>query len=330
MKKTSLLKCPSRSGFTLIELLVVIAIIAVLIALLLPAVQQAREAARRSQCKNNLKQVMLATHMFHDTFNKFPASRRDVTEEEVARVDAIRAGGGTASYTLSYVSGFVAILPYLEQDAIAKHWNPTQKTTDDTVITNGWTNKKLTSQKIPTYLCPTMALPPALSGDRAPASYMMSIGTGNSSYAVYGPSDPSTLLPGETVPTYDGAFVNVFSPDDTEHSHLKETKIRDFTDGTSNTYMFGESDFSPRGSVSGDYGSVWAYGYFYAWGTSYRKLNFRDYVDGGATYGSFRSQHTGGAHFAMADGSVMFMSENIDYGIYQALATRASGEVVSF
>lgn len=86
-----------KRGFTLIELLVVIAIIAILIALLLPAVQQAREAARRTQCKNNLKQIGLAVHNYHDTYNVFPNS--DV--------------GGTG--TLSRASAFVSILPYLDQ-----------------------------------------------------------------------------------------------------------------------------------------------------------------------------------------------------------------------
>ncbi|HWL10561.1 MAG TPA: DUF1559 domain-containing protein [Planctomicrobium sp.] len=321
-----------RSGFTLIELLVVIAIIAILVALLLPAVQQAREAARRSQCKNNLKQVMLAAHMFHDTFNKFPAASEDYGPQEMARIKGlVDAGtppgftnGSPTGATAIYEAGFVKLLPYLEQDAVAKLWQPLKKTTDDTTVAgtapgeNEWSNKKLVMRKIPTYLCPSMALPPtALSSDRAPASYLQSIGTSGGS-------------PYGNPPAHDGAL-QLLRLESNEYTYRRtETKMRDFTDGTSNTFMFGETDFSPRGFPEGTagLGGVWAYGYMYSYGSSEVKLNKRDYAAADSTVGNFRSQHTGGAHFAFTDGSVSFLSENINFDLYQALSTRAGGEII--
>jgi prepilin-type N-terminal cleavage/methylation domain-containing protein len=171
------LNSTDRRGFTLIELLVVIAIIAVLISLLLPAVQQAREAARRSQCKNNLKQITLATHMFHDTFNKFPYAARDLWPGESV------ANWGT---------GLSQILPYLEQDAIAKRWDP-KLARNSTVDTDGdtYTNAILQQMTIPTFLCPTMNMPSApLTENRAPCSYLFSAGTPEASLLHYGATEP--------------------------------------------------------------------------------------------------------------------------------------------
>ncbi len=316
----------TRSGFTLIELLVVIAIIAVLVALLLPAVQQAREAARRSQCKNNLKQVMLATHMLHDTKNHFPAAMRAVTTEEVNRVLAERAAGNAATYTATYISGFIEILPYLEQDAIARQWDPTKATGNTTENAQGWSNAKLQQKMIPSFTCPTMSLPlTPLSANRAPASYMMNVGTGSPNTGAYPSTDPAV----ENV-AHNGALNLIPTPDETGKTSRIETRMRDFTDGTSNTFMYGEADFSPRGIPSSDYGSVWAYGYFYSWGTSHAKINYRGYAPSDATYGGFRSEHPGGAHFAMADGSVTFLSENMDHQMFRALSTRGGNEVISF
>ena len=112
-------RCPTnllrRSGFTLIELLVVIAIIAVLIAILLPAVQQARAAARRTQCQNNLKQIGLALHQFHDTYGAFPPAR--------LVLDGVRtlSSNGTTS-GVDEPSWLIHILPHLEQTALYQKW----------------------------------------------------------------------------------------------------------------------------------------------------------------------------------------------------------------
>jgi prepilin-type N-terminal cleavage/methylation domain-containing protein/prepilin-type processing-associated H-X9-DG protein len=295
-------------AFTLIELLVVIAIIAVLIALLLPAVQQARESARRTQCKNNLKQLALATHMFHDSQSKFPYATRDLWPGETTSI---------------WATGLCEILSYLDQDAVARRWDPKQPR-NSTVDTDGdgYTNAMLQVMNIPTLLCPTMNMPSgALAEGRAPCSYLFSSGTVDVMllhyYSSYG-------LPEQK---FNGAIVPV-TLTATNLNNKSETLMRDLTDGTSNTFLLGETDFKPAGIPSTSYGGVWAYGYIgYSWGSTFNPFN--NHSNTATVYGGFRSEHTGGAHFAFADGTVRFLNGNISNTIYQALSTRAGGEIAS-
>lgn len=304
---------PSRRAFTLVELLVVIAIIGVLIALLLPAVQQAREAARRMSCSNQLKQIGLAMHHHHDTFGEFCFAMRD------------RAKGSPVA---TYDTGWVQILPFLEQDAVAQRWDPneTRNSTND-ADGDGWSNALLQQEIIPTYLCPSMTLPTGpLNGaeNRAPSSYQFC--TFSDVDVVYG-----FVYAPDPKPACDGAIVLTYTHTDTETpagpNHRDPTRFRDITDGTSNTFMVGETDFMPRGVPSTEYGSIWSYGYMYAWGTSYHPLNKHDHTS--PAYGGFRSQHPGGAHFGLVDGSVSFVAETIDEETYHALFTRAGSEVAA-
>jgi prepilin-type N-terminal cleavage/methylation domain-containing protein/prepilin-type processing-associated H-X9-DG protein len=296
---------PSRRGFTLVELLVVIAIIGVLVALLLPAVQAAREAARRMSCTNKMKQVVLASHNFHDTYLKFPYATLD------------RQPGQAAG---TWYTGHIQIMPFLESDAMARRWDPTKPRADATDPDgDGYSNALLTQMKIPIYLCPTMT-PPAgpLGGteNRSPTSYIFSAGTQDGQLYAYG-----------TEPQWDGAVIPLkdvgYTPAAT---NTQPTQMKDITDGTSNTFFLGETDFAPQGKPSTSYGGLWQYGYIgYSMGTTFHPFNKHNNTV--TVYSAFRSQHPGGANFALCDGSVRFLADSVDNIIYQGTATRANGEV---
>ena len=304
----------SRQGFTLIELLVVIAIIAVLIALLLPAVQQAREAARRAQCKNNLKQIGLAAHNHHGVYGFFPYAILD------------RQFDQSATDPNTYATGLIELLPFLERDAVAQRWaieEPRNSTND--ADGDGYTNAELQQMLIPSYTCPSMSPPSGPLGgaaeDRGYCSYLLHSGTQNTMWHPYW----AFYIPGSTSPP---EFDGIFMPRWYDYPNVnKEVRIADVLDGTSNTFLAGETDFMPQGVPSTSYGGVWAYGYGgYAFGSTDTPFNVHNNT--GNVYGAYRSQHTGGAHFALTDGSVRFVSESIADSLYQSLGTRAGSEVI--
>lgn len=307
-------------GFTLIELLVVIAIIGVLIAMLLPAVQAAREAARRAQCTNNLKQIGIALHSYHDVNDVFPASMNSWS-------------------TGAYFTAFTAILPYMEQAPLLASYNLNLNNID-------FANTTATLTPVASYLCPTMTPPkyrkpdPTNNDFAAPASYAMCTGSRYAwawSYTrAYGVPD-GVLVPNEVWNTPGGPLV-ANGP----------IGIRSVTDGSSQTLVVGEQDYAlknefftppdPRAGSPKGGGGVWCDGYptsgsfsAYAPFNVHLHLTAADGPDYRERSGvaSFRSQHPGGANFLYVDGSVRFLRENVDRTIYRGLATRAGGECIS-
>lgn len=307
-----------RSAFTLIELLVVIAIIAVLIALLLPAVQQAREAARRSQCKNNLKQLGLALHNYHDQHSMFPinfftAGPRDSTQRGVSWMNLI--------------------LPYMEQ---APLYN---KITQGAVYSSAG-HQAAIKTVIPGYLCPSDNTGNGLMGNRcedignqpyAVTSYKTVMGSNQSSSTLGFNNSTTTGRNASQTNPWD--FPNGFMGrhDFNANARVYTTTTGDIKDGTSNTFATGE--------IVPDWNcySWWMWPNAVNLGNSH-PINFRGHVGSGQTLESQRtvwqenfsamSRHVGGAHFGMADGGVRFVSENISLAVQRALGTIQGREVI--
>ncbi len=344
-----------RSGFTLIELLVVIAIIAVLVALLLPAVQQAREAARRTQCRNNLKQLALAMHNYHDVHKMFPPMMGGSGKR-----------WGKPKAQRNRISGFAMIMPFMDQAALYQKIEEEQRPP--------WHNRPQFNVILPSLLCPSdpQGREPRGGASRGLLNYCMSAGD-----SILDPHTASGPTPRESRGMF-GVLVCY--------------SIRDCRDGTSNTAFLSErarpmatdeltmiakpaSIASPiaclaevgsnRRYINGGWTGDTAPGYRWADGSPYFSgfetilppngpqcwsTRWRGHYD--RAYVTASSRHTGGVHVAMADGSVRFISDSIDtgdlsvpapdsrqlrgkmsdpspYGVWGALGSRMGGETVS-
>ncbi|MBL8811393.1 MAG: DUF1559 domain-containing protein [Planctomycetaceae bacterium] len=306
-----------RSAFTLIELLVVIAIIAILVALLLPAVQQAREAARRTQCKNNLKQLGIAIHNYHDTYNCIP----------IADVDG----------SSNPVSAHARLLPYIEQDNL-------YKVVDFNVPYNHANNTVARNTELPAFRCPSdpTRLPASIGGRN---NYYWNAGSGIVMYSSGATGQPAS----------NGI---VF--------HNTRIRFNDITDGLSNTagmaekltgdgnngistplvdtYRPGTYPNTPDEALqqcnATNVTDLSLQGYSNVggpWLQQYHSTNQYNHVlppngrscmfPPGRIATTANSQHTGGVQILLCDGSVRFVTENLDLKVWRSLGSRDGAEI---
>jgi prepilin-type N-terminal cleavage/methylation domain-containing protein/prepilin-type processing-associated H-X9-DG protein len=313
-----------RHAFTLIELLVVIAIIAILIGLLVPAVQKVRDAAARSQCQNNLKQIGVAMHNYHDTYKKLPPqTARNLN-------------------SCCYGTWQMAILPFVEQKPLWDIYQNFGNTTGSGLNYEQKANLLVTSQRLPLFTCPADTPSAPKSGSFNGTTYNITqhnylINVGNIDYAQGGdgklPDQPAGLV-------FGGA----------PFSRSAQFRLTDITDGTSSTLMAAEVNQGQGADFRGL--TWWAEGSGF---TTYRTPNnpLWDYISNGngapgcvptsqnsmnadcqahktPNWNVFtaRSRHTGGVNVVFCDGSTHFITNAISWATWQALGTSRGGEVV--
>ncbi|MDO5555040.1 MAG: DUF1559 domain-containing protein [Planctomycetia bacterium] len=359
MKKVTTLtkRVCQRFAFTLVELLVVIAIIGVLIALLLPAVQAAREAARRMQCTNNLKQLVLATHNYHDVHIVFPF------------------GGIKDRYNCEF-SWLFAPLPYMEQVSLYDSWNFsiayswTKTVVDEATVVYSDNLKVLREMDVPAYHCPSDEITDSLElqhwgyDGMTQKKYNYAVCVGNTGLQIYETILPLGWVPsigtGTTAVKHKGAMFRVsqgnspnsINPVADSKPGNWQANMAYLIDGTSNTLAFSEliighdsltegkfdlrglsilpgtgffSTYTEPNSSMPDY---MAYGGMYCWDLPEIKLP----CDGGQLNSdkgmvvAARSRHSGGVNAALADGSVRFVSDTVNLNIWRAASTAQGGE----
>lgn len=333
-----------KRGFTLIELLVVIAIIAILVSLLLPAVQQAREAARRTQCKNNLKQLGLAFHNYHDVYRAFaPGGIHSAVP---------RNGGSGNSFGPSF---YGMILPYLELSTVYEQMEWEGESPGyimEGAGSAGDHNRAIVNLMgggVPAFKCPSSTIP-VRNGNFSPFAHYAGIS---------GCADPvsfteSRIFNDGTLGLISGGGMLVAN---------KPIRIRDVTDGTSNTMMVGEQNGRLERLISGTYSDLAASGTTHGWlmglrvsgtppnlqphssDTDQRTFNLTTvryspnqepfanqlFPGMGSNVGAnnpLMSFHTGGIQILLGDGAVRFLSENVDLETFKMLATRDDGQVI--
>jgi prepilin-type N-terminal cleavage/methylation domain-containing protein/prepilin-type processing-associated H-X9-DG protein len=325
----------SKRAFTLVELLVVIAIIGILVALLLPAVQAAREAARRSQCTNNLKQLMLGFHNYHDTWKRFPCGLVKMGNWFVIN-NCPEGQCGTWSW-----GAFV--LPFIEQGPLYETLRPTVLASDVAIQPDPIYN--MVRQPIPVFRCPSDTGPQTNTARKVPR------------VGFYGNVDCTTGCVDVFLANYVGAndsydlnreytgtnqFNGFIGYGQTGDRPPRCTPIGDVSDGSSNTIALGERAWrigtrELRAAVAvlanGDTGNHSLQGQVYAMACGRWPINctFAQECDRG-----FSSMHPGGVNFAMVDGSVRFISETIDHNpataavdsVYERLIAIADGQAV--
>lgn len=327
-------KAVGRKGFTLIELLVVIAIIAILIALLLPAVQQAREAARRSTCRNNLKQIGLALHNYDESYKLFPAAGY---ASGFSASDSWTASGAPAITKQSNTSGFVMLLPFLDQATLFKQWSfkdgasisyhPSYPALNaSTVLGNPDVNATISKTPLAVLTCPTdngAPFYPAMNNYYSIS--MTQTGGYRTNYEF------STHYNQYAYPHYVSSLAPSARP---LFGFDQSYSTRDVRDGTSNTVaMIEQVREKYNGSISGWSHRGWVNpGVDLAW----YPINKWDYYGLPGTYqygrlgqwASAGSLHAGGCQIVMTDGAVKLVSERVDSVIRQRLSTMADSQPI--
>jgi prepilin-type N-terminal cleavage/methylation domain-containing protein/prepilin-type processing-associated H-X9-DG protein len=314
-----------RSGFTLVELLVVIAIIAILIGLLLPAVQKVREAAARARCQNNLKQIGLGLHNYHDQFGKLPM--------------------GGDSWDNDGLGFQVHMLPYVEQTPLYNQFNLKRGWASTAVNASGARNVDLPRNKVPVFLCPSTEPKDQVSAaagesDKYTTHYYGVAGPDGTAPDGTGyPKLSTTSSPPEADATYGplatGGILYAVST----------VRFVDAADGTSSTLMVGEMSWKMShfgGTIQSVY-RPWHRGLSRNTSTLARRLisSCKTVVDGlnvspyqtatglnNYNTVSFGSNHTGGTNFVMGDGSVRILATTTDPALLKSAASRSAGETL--
>ena len=279
-----------------------IAIIAILVGLLLPAVQKVREAAARIQCQNNLKQIALAAHNYHDAYLHFPSAVNIPGEEAF--------GWPTAPDPTRWYGLHMALFPYYEQDNLRK--NLIDNVVDPQYVNCNGINS-VGAQVVKILVCPSDGAMPTPAVGQYKTYYF-----GLSSYGGCSGTSATTITGSQSL--QNGVFYM-----------NSAVRITDITDGTSNTLLFGERSrqnltFTSTAESTG--GWAWANKYAQEDNT----MNASEPMEGLLTHdlNQFGSQHSGGqtAHFAFADGSVKSLPKNINFNTFQQLAARNDGQVI--
>ena len=338
----------NKSGFTLVELLVVIAIIGILVALLLPAVSAAREAARKMSCSNNLKQIGLAMRTYHNTYNSLPISGNYIWGRQT--------NNGRTWTDSSHGSQFTKLLPFLEQDPLYNQlnhmnvgrrqqgWGATWVSNFETTPLAGSQTRWFWSELIPTFICPSANVDPYT--DHTDFAFAPAITT-------YSPSLGSQHNPSPGWAACPQYYGNLFGTGNHGHGNgargievsgvfcrgAWSARFRDVTDGESQVIMVGEmlphkGDHFKNGWMH--HNSIWAstsgpvnYPVNGLGEPGFNQVNAQypacSHWRNWATSQGFKSQHKGGAQFVLVDGSVQFLSENIDYVTYNRLGDRRDG-----
>jgi len=325
--------CTFARAFTLVELLVVIAIIGILVSLLLPAVQSAREAARRGQCANNLKQIGLAMQGYQLAYGHFPDAFTVNWWDRTKCLSGDCRGVGWSVY----------ILPYLEDESLKAIYDFTVQNGSGNYLLQPVPVKKVLNQaRVSIYLCPSVTVWNEYYEDHGDRCYRRDYYACNGGKTTWGEEETGTVLVGNAGPVYHDGVMYANS----------STPVARITDGTSHTFIVGESIHPQLGGAGPGYPdpnvggpSIWWFSgsallmnvrgggpltpnrnifYERACRSTHSPIN-ADLMpvatsdDNVLPYGS---QHPGGAQFVYADGHVEFVTDGIDFDLYQALSTR--------